>query len=69
MDGKKSSVVIDLKLDESISIDNGRVVLRLKEKSGKSARLWFLSNSDVEIKREKGEAPNHASRGIRLAPA
>lgn len=46
----KSHLSIDLKPGESVSIDSGRVVVRLEEKSGKRARLTFEAAKDVSIK-------------------
>lgn len=46
----KSHLSIDLKTGESVSIDSGRIVVRLEEKSGKRARLSFEADKSVAIK-------------------
>lgn len=47
---KQSVVVVDLKIGQSITIDNGRVTLILEDKSGKLAKLKFLVSPDVVIR-------------------
>lgn len=46
----KSHLSIDLKQGESVSIDGGRVVVTLEDKSGKRARLTFEADKSVAIK-------------------
>ncbi len=46
------SLNIELRVDESVSIDNGRVVVTLKEKSGKRARLNFSADAEVPIQKQ-----------------
>lgn len=44
----------DLRVGEAVRIDDGRVTVRLEEKSGQRARLVFTAADDVVI--EKGGA-------------
>jgi len=45
----RESLVVELKVGDSISIDSGRVVLTLKDKSGQRARLHFSAERSVPI--------------------
>lgn len=42
---------IDIRVGEGITIDGGRIVVTLEEKSGQRARLRFDAAKDVEIDR------------------
>lgn len=44
---------LDLRVGESVDIDNGRVVVTLHEKSGQRARLAFDADKSVHIERVK----------------
>jgi hypothetical protein len=66
------AVVIDVKVGESVSIDGGRAVVTLLEKSGQRARLSFKADDDVKIQHvtrriETGAA--QAKKGLRLVAA
>lgn len=45
------SLVLDVKVGDSVSIDNDRVVLTVLEKSGQRARLSFKADPDVKVQR------------------
>lgn len=45
----RESLVVELKVGDSISIDSGRVVMTLREKSGQRARLHFSAERSVPI--------------------
>ena len=57
---------IDLKVGQSISIDGGRIIIGLEEKSGKLARLKFVADKDVSIQRP-GAVQNRFKSGARQA--
>ena len=45
------SLVLDVKVGDSVSIDNDLVVLTVMEKSGQRARLSFKADHHVKIQR------------------
>ena len=45
----RESLIIDVRVGESISIDGGRVVMTLKEKSGQRAKLHFSARGGVSV--------------------
>lgn len=47
------SLRIDLKIGESVLIDDGRVRLTLEDKSGRLARLHFTASEKVDIRRSR----------------
>jgi hypothetical protein len=47
----KKSLFLDLKIGQSLSIDGGRVVVTLEEKSGQRAKLKFVAEDEVQIQR------------------
>lgn len=47
----KKSLFLDLKIGQSISIDGGRIVVSLEEKSGQRAKLKFVADDGVQIHR------------------
>lgn len=48
-----TSLRIDVKIGESVLIDDGRVKITLEEKSGRLARLHFSADSAVDIRRSR----------------
>jgi hypothetical protein len=48
---QKRSLLVDLKVGQSIKLDNGRISITLEDKSGKLARLRVVAESDVMIQR------------------
>lgn len=47
------ALYVDLKVGESVSIDEGRVRMTLRAKNGQRARLEFQADKSVSIEREK----------------
>lgn len=45
------SLRVELRVGESIEVDNGRITITLEEKSGQRARFRFDAPQDVDIKR------------------
>lgn len=58
----------DLRVGESLSIDSGRVIMTLEEKSGQRARLAFTSTEEVRFDKDvRGRTgATNAARGIRV---
>lgn len=56
---------------ESVSLDGGRIVIHVKEKSGRQVRLSFTADADVSIDRQQtaSNGAKAAQLGIRVAPA
>jgi hypothetical protein len=46
---QRDSLMIDIRVGESVSIDGGRVVITLKEKSGQRAKLHFSAEEGVSV--------------------
>lgn len=67
----KKSLSMDVKVGDSVSIDGGRVVITVGEKSGQRARLKFEVDSDVNVQRVSPEksGADRAARGLSLTPA
>jgi hypothetical protein len=63
---KRSVFVMDVKVGQSVTIDNGRVVIILEDKSGKLAKLKFLVAPDVVIQRP-GAANSRFRSGAKQA--
>ncbi len=59
------SLNIEMRVDESVSIDNGRVVVTLLEKSGRRARLNFSADAAVPIQKQHvPSVADHVRRGL-----
>jgi hypothetical protein len=58
---------IDVKVGESVSIDRGRVVVTVLEKSGRTAKLGFDAKSEVQITKQTAfpSGATQARKGIR----
>lgn len=52
----RSAKRIEVRVGEGISIDGGRIVVVLEEKSGQRARLCFEAPKDVAIERVRPAA-------------
>lgn len=65
----KRSFSIDVKVGESVSIDRGRVVVTVLEKSGKTAKLGFEADKEVPINKQTAfpSGASQARKGIRPA--
>ena len=67
----KRSLVMDVRVGESVTLDGGRVVVQVMEKSGQRVKLSFTANADVSISRKKpaSSGAQAAQSGIRMVPA
>lgn len=65
-----TSFSIDLKVGETLSLDGGRVLLTLVEKSGKLARLALVAQAEVKVVKGKKESVGLATiqRGLTPKP-
>lgn len=62
------ALLIDVKVGESVSIDKGRVTVRLMEKSGQRARLEVDADKSIKIEHIKQTRPaNIAAQGLKPA--
>jgi pyruvate kinase len=63
----RRSFSIDVKVGESVTIDRGRVVVTVLEKSGKTAKLGFDAEKDVPINKQTAfpSGAAQARKGIR----
>lgn len=58
----------NMKVSETITFDNGRIVVRLEERTGRSsARIRFELSSDVVVTKP-GEAPAKPEDTVTVAP-
>lgn len=57
---------MDVRVGESVSIDNGRVTVTVEEKSGQRARLRFMADQAIGIEKVRAPKPGaeQARRGI-----
>lgn len=56
---------MNIKVGESVSIDKGRTVMTVMEKSGRQARLAFNAAKEVSVNRIKKNTPaEHAKKGL-----
>lgn len=46
---QKASLSRTLRVGDAISFDNGRIVVRLEDKSGRRARLNLLIDPDIKV--------------------
>lgn len=60
----KRSKTIDIRSGEAISIDSGRVVVVLEEKSGQRARLRFEAEEGTPIERVQDRFNVRAAIGL-----
>lgn len=60
------SFSIDLRVGESLSIDGGKCLITLLEKSGQRAKLAFIAGDDVAVVKGKKAAAGaeQAKRGL-----
>lgn len=66
----KKSLSMDVKVGESVSIDGGRTLLTVLEKSGQRARLRFEIDPEVTVRKitPVKTGAEVASRGLQMAP-
>lgn len=57
----KRTLLMDIKVGQSLSIDGGRIVITLEEKSGQRAKLRFV-HEGVPIERVSPDAPAQTER-------
>lgn len=50
----KKTLLMDLRVGESLTLDGGRVVVTLQEKSGQRAKLRLVLDSDATAVRGEG---------------
>lgn len=60
----KRSITIDIRSGEAISIDGGRVVCVLLEKSGQRARLRFEAEEGTPVERVQDKHNIRATYGL-----
>jgi pyruvate kinase len=65
---EKRSLSMVVPVGESVSVDGGRVVVSVKEKSGQRVRLVFTADESVQIERQLPKAVA-AQSGVRMALA
>ncbi len=53
---------MDLKVGESLSVENDRIVVTLEEKSGQRARLAVVADKSINIEHKKN--PHVAVKGL-----
>lgn len=66
MSDERRQFAIDVKVGESVSIDRGRVILTVVEKSGRLARLAFSAEKSVPVNKIgiRQSAAEHAREGL-----
>ncbi len=65
----KRTLSMVVPVGETVSVDNGRVLVSVKEKSGQRVRLVFTADPDVSIKRQQPSSAVAAQSGVRMALA
>lgn len=67
MSEARRSFSIDVKVGESVTIDRGRIVVTVLEKSGRTAKLGFDAQKDVPINKQTAfpSGAAQARKGIR----
>ncbi len=60
----KRAVVIEVRTGEAVSIDAGRIVAVLEEKSGQRARIRFEIEGDARVERVRNEHNIRAVVGL-----
>lgn len=51
------AVSFDLRVGDALSIDSGRIVMTLKEKSGRSAKVSIDADKAVPVQKIRGMVP------------
>lgn len=60
----KRTLAMDVKVGEELTIDGGRIVLKIEEKSGQRARIRFQMDPDVSLSKVVPNMAAHARRGV-----
>lgn len=63
------TLAMDVRVGETVSIDSGRVHVKVAEKSGQRVRLVFAADADIRIERQRPPAAVAAQSGVRMALA
>ena len=61
---QKRTLSMDVKVGESLSLDGGRIVLRVEQKSGQVARIRFTMDQDVSLSKAVANMAAVARRGV-----
>lgn len=62
------TLVMDVKVNESVSIDSGKIVITLEQKSGQLARLKFVhEGADIKRVEPARSGAERARLGLKLA--
>jgi len=64
---KSGSLLMDLKVGQSLSLDGGRIVLSLEEKSGQRVKIRFVTDDGISIERTGREQHGGTASGARQA--
>lgn len=65
----KRTLSMVVPVGETVSVDNGRVLVSVKEKSGQRVRLVFTADADIPIERKQPSSAVAAQSGVRMALA
>lgn len=63
----RRTLMMDVKVGETLSIDGGRLIVTLEHKSGQRARLRFVHAGDVNVEHGAPAAPAAAPCGVEIA--
>lgn len=69
MSENRRSLHVELRAGQSISLDNGRIVVQLTEKTGKVAQLRISAPDDVAIQRQNSPAVSSGAAQARMGIA
>lgn len=58
------ALTLDVRVGESVAVDSGRVTVTVEEKSGQRARLRFMADEAITI-RKQGGAPKAGAEQAR----
>lgn len=63
---EQRSMYVDLKVGQSMTIDGGRIVISLTEKTGQRAQLKVLAAPDIKIERPGASSSGSGARQAQL---
>lgn len=61
---EKQTLTVEVRVGEALSIDRGRIVLKVEEKSGQRARLKFEFQAPTEVRKIIPGAAMLARQGV-----
>jgi len=61
---QKRTLSMDVKVGESLSLDGGRITLKVEQKSGQVARIRFTMDQDVSLSKAVANMAAVARRGV-----